>query len=110
MFLPKKMQQLGLSDIQRFPIKRRRKRKTLNSFDQDSMLKALKLTSQSQSKKYLPDLVWISSNAMATHFETLPFTSLGNHGVVSLPKAYLCQWSNLQQTAERFHHFASKSI
>lgn len=109
MFLPTKMQQLASPIFNAFKL---REGVSVNAqfFDQDSMLKALRLTSQSQSKKYLPDLVWISSNAMATHFETLPFTSLGNHGVVSLPKAYLCQWSNLQQTAERFHHFASKSI
>ena len=79
-----------------------------NFFAPHDMIKAIKLTSKSRAKQYLPDLVFLSSNLFSSHLAELPFIELTNvYSDSTLGTAFIGKWSTLQETARRFYKFAT---
>lgn len=76
-----------------------------------SILKVANITSKGDDKQFMPDLIWLPLELDTRHLDSLAFKAIEKSSAgKQLPRAYLSQWSDFQQTALRFNRFATKYL
>ena len=85
---------------------------SLELISRENIMQSLEIIHKSKSRKFLPDLIWVSDDLSSNiDLEKLAFSHL-NYGQKS-KKATVClinEWSILSQTGKRFFYYSAPSL
>jgi len=85
---------------------------SLERISKENIMQSLEIIHKSKSRKFLPDLIWVSDDLSSNiDLEKLAFSHL-NYGQKS-KKATAClinEWSILSQTGKRFFYYSAPSL
>ncbi len=85
---------------------------SLERISKENIMQSLEIIHKSKSRKFLPDLIWVSDDLSSNiDLEKLAFSHL-NYGQKS-KKATVClinEWSILSQTGKRFFYYSAPSL